>query len=62
MLSHKGRFVLFSKGGVTGVRLGGGGGGGNSMVAACFLYCHSCFTTVVSLGESYGKHNGKTIT
>lgn len=40
----------------------GGGGGGNSMVAACFLYCHSCFTTVVSLGESYGKHNGKTIT
>lgn len=34
------------------------GGGGHSMVAACFLHCHSC----VSLGKSYGKHNGKAIT
>lgn len=40
---------------------GWGRGGGGSMVAARFLYCHSCFTTV-SLGKSYGKHNGKAIT
>lgn len=26
------------------------------------LACHGCFTTVVSLGKSYGKHNGKAIT
>lgn len=71
VLSHKGRFVLFTKGGVTRVSPsgrcwcwwclgcgdleGGGVGGGHTMSAACCLDCGRCFKSVGSSGKSSGQ-------